>query len=150
MSRMRFNIDERSRGIAIKLMSYMYVFSVLFLMVTLFYKQFVLHQPLGEYEEYAVLLVINVVFLLSAFLYFGVLPFEKFSITKIVFGYLVFVLLGFAFTYIKYTFLTEHPLPFGDILDKLTVIIFICGLFTFFFSLFAYLGKRKVDKELGQ
>ena len=148
MKRNPFRVDERSRGIAFQVMSFMYLFTILFMMGILIYRQFILMQPVEQYEELAMLFTVNVIFIISGFLYYGILPINRLSISKILAGYLAFIILGFLSTYIKYTFLVEFPLSFGKILDKLFIIIVICGLFVLFFTLFAYLGKKKLEKEL--
>ena len=115
---------------------------------TIFYRQFVLHQSIEQFEDIAVILTVNVLALIGTVLYRGGILFASFRIKYILAAYLAYVVVGFAFTFVKYKFLVEEPLSLNEIFSKLGIIVVICGLIIALFTFFAYLGKRKIDKQL--
>ena len=112
------------------------------------YRQFVLGQELSEFEDIAIIMTVNSLFLISALLYFGALPFGKLKIKSLLLIYLLFVVLGSAFTYVKYNVFQSSGLSFKQLFDKLIIVVAIIGIMMFFFALFSILGKRRLDKEI--
>ena len=62
--------------------------------------------------------------------------------------YTIWVTIGFLFTLFKYAVLKNNPLSFEESLETLLIILVICGLFMFVYVLFAYLGSKKLEKDI--
>jgi hypothetical protein len=142
------NMDERNKEVARKIMSIMYLLTILALQGVIIYRQLALGQDIRDFEDFAVIMIVNTIFLVSALLYFGAIPIQKIKIRYMIGVYLVMVVLGSLFTYLKYRVLLEQNMTFQQLFDKLVIIFAITGLLLLFFILFAYLGKRKLEKEL--
>lgn len=141
-------MDERNKLTAYKVVSVMYLFTFIALQGIMFYRQFALGQPISNFEDIAIIVTINSLFLISALLYFGAIPIQKLELKTILIGYAVFVVFGSVFTYAKYNIFQSPGLSPAQLLDKLFIIFAITGVITFFFILFSFLSKRKIDKEL--
>ena len=107
-----------------------------------------LGQELVDFEDLAILMTINSLFLLSALLYFGAIPIRRLSVKRILLIYLVFLFLGSLFTVAKYTVFQTPGLTLGQLLDKLLIVGAVISLIMGFFVLFSVLGKRRLEKEL--
>ncbi len=142
------NMDERNKLIAYKVIAVMYFLTILAIQGIVIYRQFALGQEIGDFEDIAIIMTINSLFLISALLYFGAIPIRKLKIKSILLIYALFIVLGSLFTYAKYNIFQSPGLSFGQLLDKLIIIFIITGLIMLFFILFSFLGKRKVEKEL--
>jgi len=143
-----FNMDERGSLVICKICTVMYVLTLMSLIVTMFFRQFVFKQAVEQFEDMAVILTVNVLVMVSMILYLGGLTFQKFEFKSIITSYIVYVAAGFGFTFVKYRYLSEPQLSMGQIFGKLPVVLAICALITALFTGFAYMGKRKIDKEL--
>jgi hypothetical protein len=141
-------MDERNRLIAFKIMSIMYILTILAMQGIVIYRQFWLNQPIEEFEDIAIIMTVNTLFLFSAFLYYGVIPVSKMKVRLILVTYLAFVILGSLFTYAKYNLFLKMGLSLHQLFEKLIIIISITGLIMGFFMLFTFLGNRKIEKEL--
>ena len=64
-------MDERNRQIAYKIISIMYFLTLLAMQAIVLYRQLVLGQDLHEFEDIAIIMTVNSLFLISALLYFG-------------------------------------------------------------------------------
>ncbi len=142
------NMDERNKLIAYKVISIMYFLTIIAIQGIVIYRQFVLGQEIEDFEDIAVIMTINSLFLISALLYFGAIPFRKLKIKSILLIYLGFIFLGSLFTYAKYNIFQSPGLSFSQLWDKLIIIFIITGLILLFWVIFSILGKRKLDKEL--
>lgn len=141
-------MDERNLQIALRVIGVMYLITIVSMFGIFIYRQFSLGQSISEFEDFAVLMTVNVMFVLTGLLYFGAVPIQKLKIKSILLGYVGFVLLGSLFTYAKYNVFQNPGLSIPQLFDKLVIIFVICGLITLFLVIFSYLGKRKLDKEL--
>ena len=141
-------MDERNVNIVYKICTIMYIITLMILIGIISYRQFALNQAIGEFNDIAIVVTINVIFLLGAIFYFGGITFKKFKLKYIITAFIVYVLIGFIFTCFKYRVLINPPLSVSEIIGKLYIIVPICGLLTAVWVIFAYLGKRKVDKDL--
>ena len=74
------NMDERNKLIAYKVISIMYFLTIIALVGIVFYRQFALGQDIGDFEDVAVIMTINSLFLISALLYFGAIPIRKLKV----------------------------------------------------------------------
>lgn len=144
------NMDERNKLIAYKVISMMYFLTILALQAVVIYRQFFLGQTIHDFEDFAVILTVNSLFLITALLYFGAIPIRKISIKVILLGYAGIIVLGSLFTYAKYNVFSEPPLSIPQLLDKLVIILSISGLIVLFWVIFSILGKRRQESELEQ
>jgi len=147
-NKMPFNMDERSKQVAYKIMAIMYLLTILSMQAIVLYRQFALGQELRDFEDLAIIMTVNSLFLISALLYFGAISIRKLSIKSILLIYLLLVVLGSAFTYVKYNLVRSPGLSFMELFDKLIIVFAILGIMMFFFIMFSYLGKRRLDKEI--
>ena len=141
-------MDERNRQIAYKVISIMYFLTIFAMQGIVIYRQFALGQDLGDFEDIAIIMTVNSLFLISALLYFGAIPIRKLKAKSIIFIYLVFVILGSLFTYFKYNVFQGAGLTYEQLFNKLIIIFTIIGLLMGFWILLSYMGKRRIDKEL--
>ncbi|MEN8194592.1 MAG: hypothetical protein ABFS12_17360 [Bacteroidota bacterium] len=143
------NMDERNKQIALRIIAIMYFLTIFAMQGIAIYRQFVLGQELSEFEDIAILMTINSLFLISALLYFGAIPVRKLKIKTIILGYLLFVVLGSLFTYAKYNIFGSADLSFKQLFDKLIIVCVILGIMMAFWILLSILGKRRTEKEIG-
>ena len=142
------NMDERNKQIAYKVISIMYFLTIFAMQGIVLYRQFALGQELGDFEDIAIVMTINSLFLISALLYFGAIQIRKMKVKIILLTYVVFVVLGSLFTYAKYNIFQSPGLSFAQLFDKLIIVITIIGLIMGFWILLSFLGKKRIDKEL--
>ena len=148
MTSFKKNIDERNLSTIRKVCTVMYCINILILSSILVYREFVLHQNIREFTDIANLLVFHVVVAISAILYLGGIPFPKIRLRTLLLIYIIFVTIGFLFTLFQYIILKNQSLSVNEALEKLLIILVICALFMFIYGLFAYLGYRKIEKDL--
>ena len=141
-------MDECSKQVAYRIISIMYFLTIISMQFILIYRQFVLGQEIQEFEDIAIITTVNSLFLISALLYFGAIPIRKLKIKSILLVYALFVILGSAFTFVKYNIVKSPGLTFRELFDKLIIVYAIIGIMMVFFVLFSFLGKRRLDKEL--
>jgi hypothetical protein len=144
------NLDERTKLIALKVMAVMYIITVVYLQAVVIYRQFALGQSIYDFEDIAIIMTANSLFLISALLYYGAIPIQKLKIKTILAGYGAIIVLGSLFTYAKYNIFQSPGLSFQELFDKLIIIFAVSGLIVLFFIIFSILGKRKLEKELGE
>ncbi len=142
------NMDERNKQLAYRIMAIMYLLTIFAMQAVVIYRQFVLGQELHDFEDIAIIMTINSLFLISALLYFGAIPIRKLKIKSILLIYLLLVVLGSLFTWAKYNIFAGPKLTFGQLFDKLIAVYAITGIIMLFFIVFSILGKRKMEKEL--
>lgn len=141
-------MDERNKQIAYRIMSVMYLLTILTMQGIVLYRQFALGQELQEFEDIAILMTVNTLFLVSALLYFGAIPIRKLKVKSILLIYLLLVVLGSLFTVVKYNVFGGAALSFSQLFDKLIIVYAVTGLILLFFIIFSILGKRRMDREL--
>lgn len=141
-------MDERNKQIASRIIAVMYFLTIISITGIVIYRQIALGQSIHDFEDIAIILTVNSLFLVSALLYFGAVTIQRFKIKTIIFGYLTMVVLGFLFTYAKYNIFQSPGLSLEQLVDKVIIISLIIGLITGFFILFSVLGIKKLDKEL--
>ncbi len=142
------NMDERNKQVAHKVIAVMYLLTILAMQGIVLYRQFVLNQEMSDFEDIAIIMTINSIFLISALLFFGAIQIRRLRIRSILLIYIVFVIIGSLFTYAKYNIFQSPGLSFGQLFDKLIIINAIIGLLLGFWILLSYLGKKRLDKEL--
>lgn len=142
------NMDERNKQVAYKVIAVMYFLTILAMQFIVLYRQFKLQQDISDFEDIAIIMTINSLFLISGLLYFGAIPVRKLKIKTILMIYIVFVILGSLFTYTKYNILQSPALSFAQLFDKLIIIAVIIGLIMGFWIVLSLLGKKRIDKEI--
>jgi hypothetical protein len=141
-------MDERNKQIAYRVISIMYFLTILSMQGIVLYRQFALGQELSDFEDIAIIMTINSLFLISALLYFGAIPIRKLKVKSILLIYIVFVVLGGLFTYAKYNIFQSPGLSFEQLFDKLIIVVAIIGLIMGFWILLSIMGTKRLDKEL--
>ena len=143
-----FKMDERNKQIALKVIAVMYFLTIIAMQLIVIYRQLALGQSINDFEDMAIIMTVNSLFLISALLYFGAVPIQKIKIKNILMAYAIIIVLGSAFTYVKYNIFQSPGLSFPQLFDKLIIIFSISGLIVLFFVIFSLLGKRRLEKEL--
>ncbi len=105
-------MDERNKQVAYKVISVMYFLTILAIQGIVIYRQFALGQEIRDFEDIAIIMTVNSLFLISALLYFGAIPVRKLKIKSILLIYLAFVVLGSLFTFLKYNVFQKAGLSF--------------------------------------
>ena len=142
------NMDERNKLIAYKVIAIMYFLTIIAIQGVVIYRQFVLGQSIYDFEDIAIIMTFNSLFLITALLYFGAIPLQKIKLRVVLQFYAGIIVLGSIFTYAKYNIFQSPGLSFEQLFDKLVAIFSISGLIVLFWVLFSILGRRKLNKEL--
>ena len=141
-------MDERNMQVAYRIMSTMYILTIMALQGIVIYRQFALGQSIRDFEDIAILMTVNSLFLISALLYFGAIPVQKLKIKTILAFYAAIIVLGTLFVYAKYNIFQSPGLSLKELFDKLIIIFAVSGIIVLFFVLFSILGKRRINKKL--
>jgi len=141
-------MDERNKQIAYKIMAVMYLITILAMQGIILYRQFKLGQDIQDFEDIAIIMTINSLFLVSALLFFGAVQIQKLKVKSILLIYIGFVLIGSLFTYAKYNLFQNPGLSFLQLFEKLKIIAAILGIIMGFWILLSYFAKRRIEKEL--
>lgn len=141
-------MDERSKLLAYRIISLMYILTILSLQGVILYRQLVLGQDIHDFEDLAVIATINAIFLVAALLYFGAVSLRRIPIRTILLVYLLILVLGTAFIYLKYEIIQDAGLGLSGVLGKVYVVASISGLLVLFWVLMSILGKRRTDRSL--
>jgi len=142
-------MDERDLGVFRKICTVLYLITLYSLIGVLFYRQFVLHQASSEWNDIAMIVTINVFACLGSLLFIGGgVRLKKIKIWHIILGFAGFVVLGLAFTLFKYGVLMGQDLNWGDVWDYLYLIVRICALIALGLGALAYLGNRRIEKQI--
>ena len=142
------NMDERSYLLALRIIAIMYFLTIVSMQFIVIYRQFALGQNIRDFEDIAIIVTVNSLFLISALLYFGAIPIRKLKIKSILLIYALIVILGSVFTFVKYNLVQSPGLTFMELFSKLIIVYAVSGIIMVFFVLFSILGKRKMEKEL--
>jgi hypothetical protein len=127
----------------------MYLLTIFSLIVIQLYRQFVLHQPQEAWNDIAMLLTINILVLLGLTLYLtGVINPRKIKLRNLLGGYALFVLVGFLFTIFKYAVLLGQDINLAQVWSSLSTVVIISGILVLALGLLAYLGNRRIDKQI--
>jgi len=142
------NMDERNKQVAYRVMAIMYLLTIVALQGIVIYRQFALGQSIHDFEDIAVVMTVNSLFLVSALLYFGAIQVRKLKIKSVLAAYAAIVILGAIFVYLKYNVFQSPGLSLDALLHKLLIICAVSGIIVLFFVLFLLLGQRRMRKEL--
>ena len=149
MNKKPFNLDERERNVYRNFITVLYLITLVALIGMQLYRQFVLGQPTEQWNDIALLITFNVLFLLGGGLYLsGTVNPKKIKTRYIVIGYAAFVLLGLVFTIFKYSVLLKQKVGLDQIWEYILIIIPITAILAIGWGLLAYLGHRRIEKQL--
>lgn len=143
MRKTGFPLDERNRAIIGRICTILYLITIYSLMGDMMYRQIVLHQNPRQFEDIAIIFTANVLGFIALILYFGGVTAGKFSFKNIIAGYFVFLALGMTFTMIKY-----RDCLSTCFLNSAVIVFTICTLMTAAVVVIAYMGKRRIDREI--
>lgn len=149
MLKRSFNFDEREANTFRSLCTLMYLLTIISLIFIQLYRQFVLHQPQEAWNDIAMLLTVNILVLLGLTLYLigGINP-RKIKLRYLLAGYAVFVLIGFLFTIFKYAVLLDQDMSLAQVWSSFSTVVIISGILVLALGLLAYLGNRRIDKQI--
>ena len=149
MNKKLFNFDERETNTFRSLCTLMYLLTIFSLIVIQLYRQFVLHQPQEAWNDIAMLLTVNILVLLGLTFYLtGVINPRKIKLRNLLAGYALFVLVGFLFTIFKYAVLLGQDINLAQVWSSLSTVVIISGILVLALGLLAYLGNRRIDKQI--
>lgn len=144
-----FNVDERVMNLFRNICTALYIITLFSLIGIRSYRQYVLHQPLEEWNDIAIIITFNALVLLGSVLYLsGVIDPKRIKPGYILVGYVGFVLIGFLFTIFKYNVLLGQDLHLAEILDSLLTVTIISGILVLAWGLLAYIGSRRIEKQI--
>ncbi len=141
-------MDERSKLVAYRVMAVMYLLTIVAIQGIVIYRQLALGQDIHDFEDIAIVMLVNTLFLVSALLYFGAIPIQKLKIKTILLLYALIVVLGGLFVFLKYSVFQDTGLSVEQILHKILIVAAVSGIVVLFFLIFAILGKRRAAKEI--
>ena len=148
-SKNTFNLDERERNVFNNLIRILYFITLVVLIGIQLYRQFVLEQSQDQWNDIAMLITFNVLFLLGGGLYLsGTLNLKNIRKRYILFAYAAFVLIGLLFTIFKYTVLLGQDVGLEQIWDYFLIVLPITAVLTIFWGLFGYIGYLRMEKKL--
>lgn len=149
MQKRPFNLDERERTVFRNLITVFYFITLAVLIGMQLYRQFVLGQPAEQWNDIALLITFNVLFLLGGGLYLsGTINLKKIKTRYIVIGYAAFVLFGLLFTIFKYAVLLGQDVGLDQVWDYVLIILPITAVLVIGWGLLGYLGHRRMEKQL--
>lgn len=138
-------VDERSASIFRKVCTRMYVATIGLLWLDVFCRQVWLRQPVTEILDIALILIASVTFAIGAILYSGGVILPRLRTSVVVVFYLTCVVAGTVFWILK-----DSERSAASVLGKLVVVACLSAIFVLLYLLAAYMGTRKLDKELGE
>jgi heme/copper-type cytochrome/quinol oxidase subunit 3 len=149
MRKRLFILDERERIVFRDLIAVLYFITLAVLIAMQLYRQFVLNQPLGQWNDMALLITFNILFLLGGGLYLsGTVNLKKIKARYIVIGYAAFVLLGLLFTIFKYAVFLKQDVRLEQVWDYFLIILPITAVLVIAWGLLGYLGYRRMEKRI--
>ena len=149
MNKRPFNLDERERNVYRNYITVLYFITLFVLIGMQLYRQFALKQASEEWNDIALLITFNALFLLGGGLYLGgTFDVKKVKSRYIVIGYAAFVVLGLLFTIFKYAVLLGQEVGLEQIWDYILIILPITAGLAIVWGLLGYLGHRRVEKQL--
>jgi len=144
-----FNLDEREQNVYRSLITRLYFITLTVLIAMQLYRQFALDQPMEQWNDIALLITFNVLFLLGGGIYLsGALNLRKIKARYIMIGYAAFVLIGLLFTIFKYALLLGQDVGLEQIWNYFLIVAPITAVLLIFWGLLGYLGHRRVEKQI--
>lgn len=138
----RFNVDERSRETATRTAYFFLHITQLLLAGVLFYRLYVLGQPDGELRDFQVVLAISLFGYIAAQLYFGgILPVPSLKGALAAWAALVVLVAGGSILFMGFPPLSDWAVTWLPAVLGPAILV---GLY----SLLAWLGKRRIDRQI--
>jgi hypothetical protein len=149
MDKRPFNFDERETNTFRSVCTVLYLLTLFSLIIIQLYRQFVLNQPQEAWNDIAMLLTVNILGMLGLTLYLtGVVNPRRIKLCYLLVGYALFVLIGLLFTIFKYTVLLGQEFNLGQVWSYLSIVVIISGILVLALGLLAYLGNRRIDRQI--
>jgi hypothetical protein len=149
MSKRPFVLDERDRNVYRNLTTVLYFITLVVLIGMQLYRQFVLGQPSEQWNDLALLITFNVLFLLGGGLFLsGRINLKKIKTRYLVIGYATFVLLGLLFTIFKYAVLLGQDVGLDQVWNYFLIILPITAVLVIGWGLLGYLGYRRIEEQI--
>jgi hypothetical protein len=149
MKRNIFKLDERDLNIFRRICTTLYLITIYALIGIQAYRQFIRHQPMEEWNDIAMLLTVNILATLGAYLYAtGVVDIQKFKLHHTLIGFSAFVAFGFTFTIIKDTVFLGQAYSWAQVLHSLWIVLKVSALLALGLGLLAYLGSQRIEKQI--
>ncbi len=142
-------LDEREMRVFLKICTTMYIITIVSLIGIVSYREFVLKQPHQQWDDIAMLMTINVLVIIGAFLYLsGSINPAKIKIPYILIGYIGFVILGFAFTMFKYSVFDGVDINLAFAFDKMKTVLMVSGAIALSWIVLAYFGSKRLENRI--
>jgi hypothetical protein len=149
MSKKSFKLDERERNVFHNLISVLYFITLVVLIGIQLYRQFVLEQPMEQWNDIALLITFNVLFLFGGWLFLsGTVNLKNIRMRYILIGYLVFILVGLLFTIFKYAVLLGQDVGLEQVWGYFLIILPITAVLVIGWGFLGYLGYLRMEKKL--
>ena len=149
MSKNIFKLDERDLLIFRKICTTFYLITIYTLIGIVSYRQFVLGQPNEEWNDIAMLLTINILATLGAYVFIaGGIEIRKFKLHHVLIGFAAFVAFGLGFTLFKYSILLGQTIGWADVWGYFLTVVRISGFISLGLLLLAYLGNQRIKKKI--
>lgn len=146
MSKTALNLDERTVSVIQKISTRFYLLTMAALGVSLIYRDMILGRPVeGVLQDVANIFTANVVFWLAVAFYFGGIYLGKVRLLPVIGIYVGLVFIGAIFTSVKY-----GATSFQALYPHLVVVAGVSAGLVAFWTAFAYLGQRKVEKDIAE
>lgn len=143
MNKPSFRSDERTISLVRKICTRFYFVTMVALCCILLYRQLILGEPIDELHDLAVLFTANIILWIGAALYYGGLTIGRVGALPVILIYLVLVAAGTIFTTLKYGSTT-----FGEIAVHFVTVATVSAGLVGIWAALAYLGQRRMDREL--
>jgi hypothetical protein len=140
-----FEIDERSQSIIRRIGAGLYFLTIAALWVDIFYRHFILKQPISQFQDIAAIMTANVLLFVAAVLYYGGVTIRRVRPLVVLLVYAVFVAAGTAFTAVRQGITSP-----GALFGQFIIVAAICAILVILYLIAIYLGSRKVEKELDE
>lgn len=149
MSKNIFKLDERDLNIFRKICTTFYLITIYSLIGIVSYRQFILDQPTKEWNDIAMLLTINILATIGAYVFIaGGIEIKKFKLHHVLIGFAAFVAFGLSFTVFKYSVLLDQTIGWGDVWEYFLTVVKISGILALGLLLLAYLGNQRLEKKI--
>lgn len=149
MSTKSFKLDERENNVFRNLISVLYFITLAVLIGLQLYRQFVLQQPREQWNDIALLITFNVLFLIGGWLFLsGTVNLKSIKMRYILIGYAAFVLAGLLFTIIKYAVLLDQDVGLEQVWEYILIILPITAVLVIGWGILGYLGYLRMEKKL--
>ena len=145
MSKPPFGVDERTVSLIQKVCTRYYLVTMAALVCILVYRQAILGQSIDGLQDIAMLFTANVVLWIGAALYYGGISVGRVRPLPVIIVYVCLVTVGTVFTTMKYGSTT-----FSAIADHFITVASVSAGLIGVWVFFAYMGQRKMDKELSE